>query len=216
MMTNDQNDQIYTADNENHDEDHVSHGKGVSQEQLMDQATDKKSVPKVITPESLGISWTEGGYSGKNLRAMCLLVWLMTILFAALSGWLLISRHLGIWAALPMIVPVVAWIYFVAVYFYRTQTFHYRLTQHRFYSEAGFFTKTIDTLELINIDDMTVKQTLVDRLINGGTGSITIFSNDKSHPKLTIRGLENPRAAFESIDEMRRRERNARIIRSVN
>ncbi|MDR1382799.1 MAG: PH domain-containing protein [Planctomycetaceae bacterium] len=213
-MTREQNDHIYAADND--DENDVSQGKNVSQEVLLDQATDKKSVSKANTPEMLGVSWTEGSYSGKNLRAMCLLVWLIMICFAALSGWLLISRHAGIWSVLPMIVPVVAWGYFVAVYLYRTQTLRYKLTQHQFYCEAGFLTKTIDTLELVNIDDMTVKQTLMDRWINGGTGSITILSDDKTHPKLVIRGLENPRAAFESIDEMRRRKRNARVIRSVN
>ncbi|MDR1493189.1 MAG: PH domain-containing protein [Planctomycetaceae bacterium] len=214
-MTKEQNNSIYAADNHDDDND-VQQDKNITQEVLLDQATDKKGRLNANTPESLGVSWTEGSYSGKNLRSKCLLTWLVTILFAALSGWLLINRHAGIWSALPMIVPVVAWIYFAAVYLYRTKTIRYRLTQHQFYCEIGFFTKTIDTLELVNIDDMTVKQTLADRLINGGTGSITIISDDKSHPKLIIRGLENPRAAFESIDEMRRRKRNARVIRSVN
>ena len=192
---------------------------GLTKEQTMDQAVEKKEAPKAGSPEALGVTWTEGGYSGKNLRAMCLGVWLVTIYFVGLGIYLMVGGKMGdrsgLYWALLLIVPICAWVYFGAVYIYRTKTMRYRLTQHRFYNEQGLFTKTVDTLELINVEDMTLKQTLVDRVINGGTGTITIVSNDASHPTLKITGLENPRAAYESIDEMRRRERNARVIRSV-
>jgi Predicted membrane protein len=192
----------------------------LTKEQVMDQAVEKKEPPKAGSPEALGVTWTEGGYSGKNLRSMCLGVWLVTILFVGIGIWLMVKGHMAdrgpIYWTLLLIIPVCAWVYFGTVYFYRTKTIRYRLTQHRFYNEEGLFTKTVDTLELINVEDMTLKQTLVDRVINGGTGTIVITSNDASHPTLKITGLENPRAAYESIDEMRRRERNARVIRSVN
>lgn len=186
----------------------------------MDQAVEKKEPPKAGSPEALGVAWTEGTYSGKNLRGMCLLVWLVTLVFVGLGLYLMLSGKMRdratVYWTLLLILPVCTWVYFGIVYFYRTKTIRYRLTQHRFYNEEGLFTKTVDTLELINIEDMTLKQTLVDRVINGGTGTITIVSNDQSHPTLKITGLENPRAAYEAIDEMRRRERNARVIRSVN
>ena len=193
---------------------------GLTKEQKMDQAVEKKDPPKAGSPEALGVTWTEGSYSGKNLRAMCLLVWLVTIFFVGIGIYLMAGGRMGghgtLWWTLLLIIPVCVWIYFAAVYIYRTKTIRYRLAQHRFYNEEGLFTKTVDTLELINIEDMTLRQTLVDRVINGGTGTIIIMSNDASHPILKVTGLENPRAAYESIDEMRRRERNARVIRSVN
>ncbi len=199
---------------------HTQGTHGMTQEQMMDQAVEKKEAPKAGSPEALGVSWTEGSYSGKNLRSTCLLVWLVTIVFVAVGIALMVNgkmgNHGGLWWTLLLIIPVCAWVYFTVIYIYRTKTIRYRLTQHRFYNEEGLFTKTVDTLELINIEDMTLKQTLVDRVINGGTGTIIIVSNDQSHPTLKVTGLENPRAAYESIDEMRRRERNARVIRSVN
>ncbi|MCL2120078.1 MAG: PH domain-containing protein [Planctomycetaceae bacterium] len=193
------------------------HQHGMTKDQMMDQAIERKEPPKAGSPEALGVSWTEGKYSGKNLRSKCLLVWLVTIFFIVISIILWRNGYAGkVALTLTMIIPVCTWVYFGAVYFYRTMTIRYRLTQHRFYNEEGLFTKTVDTLELINIEDMTLKQTLVDRLVNGGTGTIVLISNDATHPTLKVTGLENPRAAFESIDELRRRERNARVIRSVN
>ena len=206
-------------ENGNHEHSH-HHPHEMTKEQMMDQAIDRKEPPKAGSPEALGVTWTEGSYSGKNLRSTCLGVWLVTIFFVGIGIYLMVKGWMGnhgsLYWGLLLIVPICAWVYFGAIYIYRTKTIHYRLTQHRFYNEEGLFTKTVDTLELINIEDMTLRQTLVDRLINGGTGAIVIVSNDASHPILKVTGLENPRAAFESIDEMRRRERNARVIRSVN
>jgi len=195
------------------------HKHEIAKDQMMDQAIEKKEPPRAGSPEALGVTWTEGTYSGKALRCTCLTFWFVTIVFVGIGIYLMVSGKMGdygswIWGVL-LIVPVCCWVYFSAVYIYRTKTIRYRLTQHRFYNEEGLFTKKVDTLELINIEDMTLKQTLVDRLINGGTGTIVLISNDKTHPTLKIEGLEDSRAAFESIDEMRRRERNARVIRSV-
>jgi len=202
------------APNGNQDQQHKHE---MSKEQMMDQATEKKGTIRSEAAETLGVSWAEGAYSGKNLRSRCLLVWVVTAFFIFLSVVVWRNGHAGtVVLGLLAIIPACAWVWFGCIYIYRTKTIRYRLTQHRFYNEEGLFTKSVDTLELINIEDMTLRQTLVDRLINGGTGTIILMSNDQSHPTLKISGLENPRAAFESIDELRRRERNARVIRSVN
>jgi len=212
-MSNDNAHDMYGGDDQHRDSGGVPH------EQMMDQAIDRKSAQAHTTPESLGVAWTGGNYSGKCLRGFLAFVWLVTILFIVAGiymtfrGWM---GNLGAWAwGGLLVVPVCLWVYYFAIYFYRTTTIRYRLTAHRFYNESGLFKKTIDTLELISIEDMRMTQTLTDRLINGGTGSITILSKDITEPTLVISGLENPRDAYESIDEMRRRERSARVIRSV-
>ncbi|MCL2348716.1 MAG: PH domain-containing protein [Planctomycetaceae bacterium] len=219
MMSNDNAHDVYGSDDQ-HNGQHRDSG-GVPHEQMMDQATDRKaaSAQTNATPESLGVSWTGGNYSGKCLRGFCAFVWLVTILFVAAGIYMMVKGKMGnsvavIWGLL-LVVPVCLWVYYFSIYFYRTRTIRYRLTPHRFYNESGLFRKTIDTLELISIEDMRMTQTLTDRLINGGTGSITILSKDITEPTLVISGLENPRDAYESIDEMRRRERSARVIRSV-
>ena len=216
MMSNDNAHDMYGSD----DNQHRDSG-GSPHEQMMDQAVDKNSVSTQmnLTPESLGVTWTGGNYSGKCLRGFLAFVWLVTILFVGAGIYVMIAGRMGnsgawIWGVL-LAVPVCLWVYFLSIYFYRTTTIRYRLTPHRFYNESGLFKKTINTLELISIEDMQMTQTLADRLINGGTGSITIISKDMTDPTLVISGLENPRSAYESIDEMRRRERSARVIRSV-
>lgn len=192
-----------------------------TKDQIMDQAIEKKPLkPLSQEAERLGVTWTEGSYSGKNLRSTCMFIWLVTIFFVGIGIYLMVTGKMGdhgtLYWSLLLIIPVCVWIYFGAVYFYRTTTIHYRLTQHHFSNEKGLFTKTKDTLELINIEDMKLQQTLVDRLVNGGTGTVILLSNDKTDPELKIKGLEAPNAAFESINTLRQRARNARVIRSVN
>ena len=183
-------------------------------EQTMDQALDKTSVSGV-TPDALGVPWTTGSYSGKKLRSWLLMVILITILFVVFGVYL--SRGFYIWI-IVLLIPIFAWFHYLCAYFYRTWTIKYRLTSHRLYNESGLLKKTVDTMEIIDMEDLRMEQTLLDRVVNGGVGTIIILSNDKTHPEIKLEGLENPQQAFESIDEIRRQRRSsgARIIRSVN
>lgn len=183
-------------------------------DQTMDQAIDKTPIGNA-TPESLGVTWTEGRYSGKKMRSWMFFVCLVTVLFVVFGVYFKVSANLWI---LVLLIPVLAWIHFLAAYIYRTWTIKYRLTSHRLYNESGLLKKTIDTLEIIDIEDMQMEQSLLDRLVNGGVGTVVIHSNDKTHSVIRLEAMENPQQAFESIDEIRRRLRStgARIIRSVN
>lgn len=197
------------ADEYDNDQNHLD-------DQTMDQAFDKTRSGST-TPEALGVPWTGGRYSGKKMRSWMLMVILITVLFVVLG--IFIHAKLGFYTwLLILLIPILAWLHFLAAYFYRTWTIKYRLTSHRFYNESGLFKKTIDTLEIIDIEDMQMEQSLWDRLINGGVGTVVIHCNDKTHPIIRLEGLENPQQAFESIDEIRRQRRStgARIIRSVN
>jgi len=169
--------------------------------------------------EDQPLSWTQGGYPAMALRGTCLTVCLVTAVFVALGIWLQMKGWLAGWTGIAwgliLLVPVVLWIRLGCVYVYRVWTIKYRLTPHYFYHEEGIFRRVRNVIEVIDIDDIRRERTLVDRLINGGVGTVTILSSDQSSPVLTLRGLAEPDKVFESLDEARRKERAARGLKYV-
>ncbi len=80
-----------------------------------------------------------------------------------------------------------------------TRTIRYRITSYRIDYEHGIVNKNIDTLELWHVDDISYRQSLVDRLLN--VGNIIIVSNDRSTPRLELNGLPNARPIFDSLKD---------------
>jgi uncharacterized membrane protein YdbT with pleckstrin-like domain len=94
-------------------------------------------------------------------------------------------------------------------------TVRYRLTAHRFFTETGLLSRTNDRVQVIAIDDVRVRQGLIERMFNVGT--IDLKSSDKefksaqgSNPELILRGIESPQHVADLIDKARRAERNRR------
>jgi membrane protein YdbS with pleckstrin-like domain len=75
----------------------------------------------------------------------------------------------------------------------------YRISNYRIDYERGLLSKRIDTLELWHVDDISFKQSLLDRILNVGT--IIVMSHDDTTPKLELGGIPNPRAVFESLKQ---------------
>jgi membrane protein YdbS with pleckstrin-like domain len=75
----------------------------------------------------------------------------------------------------------------------------YRISNYRIDYEKGLLGKRIETLELWHVDDIEFQQSFFDRIM--GVGQITVFSNDKTTPRLELRGLPNPRPLFESLKQ---------------
>lgn len=80
-----------------------------------------------------------------------------------------------------------------------TRTVRYRITSYRIDYEHGIINKNIDTLELWHVDDISYQQSLADRLLN--VGNIIVLSDDKSTPRLELKGLPNARPIFDSLKE---------------
>ena len=70
------------------------------------------------------------------------------------------------------------------------------------------FSRTINELELIRVDDVSVYQNLFHRIFDIGT--ITIISTDATDSRLEIYGVEKPVELKETIREYvrKRRERS--------
>lgn len=100
------------------------------------------------------------------------------------------------------------WLVMAALYAYRRLSVHYRLSTQRLITESGILWRTVDRVELIDVDDVTYRQGPIERLL--GVGTILISSSDRTTPELTMPGIENVREVADTIDDARRTERRSR------
>lgn len=75
----------------------------------------------------------------------------------------------------------------------------YRLYEDSLEVETGIVSRRIDNLQLFRIRDLGLKQSLLGRIF--GVGDITVTSTDQSTPHLTIRGIDDPRALYDTLRE---------------
>ncbi|MBA2116663.1 PH domain-containing protein [Bremerella alba] len=86
----------------------------------------------------------------------------------------------------------------------------YELTTRRFMHEHGVIKRTTDRIEVIDIDDVTVEQGILDRMFNVGT--IKITSSDRTHPELRIPGIKDVKKVALMIDDARQVQRDRRGV----
>jgi hypothetical protein len=67
---------------------------------------------------------------------------------------------------------------------------------------------------LIDIDDVSFQQGLIERFLNVGT--ITLTSTDATSPKLPMPGIDDVQRIANLIDDARREERRKRAIYMAN
>lgn len=79
------------------------------------------------------------------------------------------------------------------------RTIRYRISNYRIDYERGILSKQIDTIELWHVEDLSLHQTLLDRILR--TGTITIISHDETNPHLVLMGVPNPRPLFELMKQ---------------
>lgn len=94
-------------------------------------------------------------------------------------------------AVIGLILIFIPWI--------KTKAVRYKITNYRIDIERGIIARRINTMELWHVDDINFDQGLLERIL--GVGTITIFSNDKTTPKLSIHGLPSPRPLFDSMKQ---------------
>lgn len=82
---------------------------------------------------------------------------------------------------------------------------HYRLTTQRLFVNKGILTRTTDQLELVRIEDVRLRQGVIDRIV--GTGDVEIVSSDQTEAKLMLTSVAQPDEVAEHI---RRNVRGAR------
>jgi membrane protein YdbS with pleckstrin-like domain len=146
-----------------------------------------------------------GTYSGKAMigpaggLVILSIVALVVASFAGPIGWTVVG-----------IAAVIAWAIFGLVVLYRKLSVRYRLTTFRFFHETGLLSRTRNRIEVIDINDVTLQQGLIERMFNVGT--IHMQSSDITHPNLYLPGIEDVGRVTDLIDNTRRAERQRRGI----
>ena len=87
-------------------------------------------------------------------------------------------------------------------------TIKYTLSPTRLFLQRGLFTTVTEELNLFRVRDMRVTRTLSDKLF--GTGTITLFSSDRSTPQLDMKHIKKPMEVKEMMAALVAEERNKR------
>ncbi len=152
-----------------------------------------------------------GSYSPKAMVPSWAAGALLSVL--ALVGGATVAAGAYIWVALAAV--AVIWLYLVGLLAYRRVSIRYRLTTQRFFHESGVLRREVNRVEVIDMDDISYSQGLIDRFL--GVGNICITSSDRTDPQLWLRGIDQVRDVAGKIDDVRRKERLRRgmFIESV-
>ena len=96
------------------------------------------------------------------------------------------------------------------MFYYRRWSMYYELTTQRFIHTQGILTRTTDRVDVIDIDDVSYTQGVVQRIL--GVGTIRLMSKDQSHPSLNLLGIDQVARVSGMIDDVRRKERRKRSL----
>lgn len=148
----------------------------------------------------------QGGYSSRAMFGNWLLAGVLTIvlLVAVLAAG---PGNFSYWATW-LVLSALIWGGFACLLAYRKLTVKYHLTTQRFIHEAGLLKRVTDRIEVIDIDDVSFEQRILERMV--GVGTIKLISSDRSHPVLVMRGIEGVKEVAALIDDLRRKERRRR------
>ncbi len=88
----------------------------------------------------------------------------------------------------------------------------YTLEEERLFIRTGFLTLVEDEVRLYRIIDMTLKQTLWQRIF--GVGTIHCCSSDSSQKEFDILSIKNPREVREQLSQLVEEQREKKRVYS--
>lgn len=142
----------------------------------------------------------QGGFSPRAMVGVWILCGVITVVALIATAFLTPVAWMVTIPALLLL-----WAYQGIRFAVRRLGLHYRLTNQRFFHESGIFRRTTNRIEVIDMDDITFEQGLVDRFF--GVGTIKVSSSDVTHPMLLITGIDDVQKVAGLIDNARRAER---------
>jgi membrane protein YdbS with pleckstrin-like domain len=125
-----------------------------------------------------------------------------------IAAW--IFNFAGTWWTVTLGVLGALWIFLVLKLLYLQLSIKYSLTTQRFVHERGLLWRQTDRIETIDIDDVSVQQGPIERML--GIGTVRVVSSDQSTPQFTIVGIEDVKQVAAMIDDARRQERRKRGV----
>lgn len=191
----------------------------MSQSQPNESAGDPNSLQSEFQPR-VGMSqepenrlW-EGGYSAKAMYGTWLILAAVTLAVIAAMIVLPILKMMPPietnvwWIVLGALLGT--WVLGIATFLYRRLSVHYELTTQRFIHSRGILVRTVDRIDVIDIDDVSYVQGIIQRTL--GVGKIQLQSKDRSHPSLLLAGIDQVERVSGMIDDVRRKERRKRSL----
>lgn len=109
---------------------------------------------------------------------------------------------------LAIVVAAAIWLGLVVWLFYQRFSVEYELSAQRFIHRYGILSRVTNRIEVIDIDDVQVVQSFIERMLDVGT--IRILSSDTSDPVLVMPGIDRVNQIATLIDDTRRAERRKR------
>lgn len=168
-------------------------------------AAEKMQADRNAPPER---SLWQGGYSPKAMYgtwATAAALTVVAIVLVAIYG----AQLQNVWL-ITMAVILLGWCVIIGLYLSRRWGVHYELTTQRFVHQEGIFVRRSNRIEVIDIDDVSYTQGIVQRML--GVGTIVITGSDRSHPELVIQGIDRVPEIASLIDDVRREERRRRSL----
>ncbi len=160
---------------------------------------------KQLQPER---SLWQGGYSPKAMYgtwAISAIVTISAIILIALFAmdvpniWPIAGAVLIFW-----------WVVAIGTFIYRRMSVHYELTTQRFVHQAGILVRRTDRIEVIDIDDVSYTQGIIQRML--GVGTIRLTGSDRTHPEMVLSGIDKVPEIASLFDDVRRTERRRRSL----
>jgi uncharacterized membrane protein YdbT with pleckstrin-like domain len=181
--------------------------------------SDENENPSELQPKSSAntepeVKLWEGGFSPKAMYG----TWLVS---ALVSLGILLALILIPWGKVIEIpltavwgfgigIIILWWIIAFGSFIYRRISIFYELSSQRFIHTSGILVRTTDRIDVIDIDDVSYTQGIVQRML--GVGTVDLVSKDQSHPKLMLRGIDQVAKVSGLIDDARRKERKKRSL----
>jgi membrane protein YdbS with pleckstrin-like domain len=153
----------------------------------------------------------EALWEGRFSKLAMIGSWIGAGLFtlAVIAAGMLVPFDAAMW---PWAVGAIAvvWIALVLRLLYQQLSIRYSMTNQRLVHEHGLLWRQTDRIEAIDIDDVSVTQGPIARMV--GVGNVKIVSSDQSTPVFYLQGIDDVRAVATMIDEVRRKERRKRGV----
>lgn len=176
-----------------------------ARDRFQDAAAEKMAGGRNVAPER---SLWQGGYSPKAMYGTWVLAGVVTVVALVLV--FVYAREQQNVLMISGGVILLGWCIVIGLYLSRRWGVHYELTTQRFVHQNGIFVRRSNRIEVIDIDDVSYTQGIVQRML--GVGTITITGSDRSHPELVIQGIDRVPEIASLIDDVRREERRRRSL----
>ncbi|GAB5404632.1 MAG: PH domain-containing protein [Aureliella sp.] len=149
----------------------------------------------------------KGGYSPKTMYGTWVFSALGTV--AVLVAVALLGGNSTVWYVAGAAI-LLWWVVVIATYLYRRFSMHYELTTQRFVHQNGILLRQTDRIEVIDLEDVSYTQGIIQRML--GVGTIRLTGRDRTHPELVLHGIDKVPEIASLIDDVRREERRRRSL----